>query len=71
MSSESALPSSRVGKPPDVLPPRQAEGDTELSDMENGRQKSGKGASKKEEKDDGHFWRDHKEEIKSLLPFLW
>lgn len=39
--------------------------------MENGRQKSGKGASKKEEKDDGHFWRDHKEEIKSLLPFLW
>lgn len=53
----------------------QADGDTELPDIESGGTLKGKkAAAKKKEKEDakdGHFWRDHKEEFMSLLPFLW
>lgn len=42
--------------------------------MESGRllgKKAGAAKKEKEDKKEGHFWRDHKEEFMSLLPFLW
>lgn len=44
--------------------PSQTNDDTELGDM-------GTKKDKKKEEKEGHFWRDHKEEFMSLLPFLW